>query len=176
MISQVSVYELAPENFADGQLNIPESNNGLADILDEASWLIKYLDRTRGPLGGIAGARIHPDFEEIHDGIPSWEDTRNWIISGEDYVTTFTFAGLCAQYAFCLNKAGNGDLANNYFSKAEDAFEWANTHFKTGDDLYNSRLYATAWLYKYSGINTYQNIFKSDYNLVSSKPYAAENR
>ncbi len=172
----MTAFELAPENFTDGQLNIPESNNGLPDILDEASWLISYLDRTRGPDGGIAGARIHPDFEEISDGIPSWEDIRNWIISGEDYVTTFTFAGLCAQFAFCLNMSGLGDLAGNYFSRAEDAFEWANTHFETGDDLYNSRLFAAAWLYKFSGINTYQNIFKSDYNLSSSKPYASENR
>lgn len=172
----LTAFELVPENFADGQLNIPESNNGIPDILDEASWLIRYLDRTRGPLGGIAGARIHPDFEEIQDGIPSWEDTRNWIISGEDYVTTFTFAGLCAQFAFCLNKVGQEDLANDYFTKAENAFEWANTHFETGDDLYNSRLFAAAWLYKFSGINTYQNIFKSDYTLISSKPYASENR
>jgi hypothetical protein len=172
----MTAYELTSENFADGELDIPESGNGIPDILDEASWLIHYLDRTRGPLGGIAGARIHPDFEEIGDGIPSWEDTRNWIISGEDYVTTFTFAGLCAQYAYCLKMAGLDTLADNYFIKAEDSFEWANTHFENGDDLYNSRLYASAWLYKFSGINTYQNIFKSDFNLISGKPYASENR
>jgi endoglucanase len=172
----MTAFELASENFADGDLNIPESSNGIPDILDEAAWLIGYLDRTRGPLGGVAGARIHPDFEEIADGIPSWEDTRNWIISGEDYVTTFTFAGLCAQYAFCLKMTGKNSLADNYFIKAEESFEWANTHFESGDDLYNSRLYAAAWLYKFSGINVYQNIFKNDYNLISSKPYASENR
>jgi len=172
----MTAFELAPENFADSQLNIPESGNSLPDILDEASWLIGYLDRTRGPLGGIAGARIHPDFEEIQDGIPSWEDTRNWIISGEDYVTTFTFAGLCAQFAYCLNIAGQGDLAYTYFAKAEAAFDWANIHHETSDDLYNSRLFAAAWLYKFSGISTYQDIFKGDFNLISSRPYASENR
>lgn len=172
----MTAFELASENFADGELSIPESGNGIPDILDEASWLIHYLDRTRGPLGGVAGARIHPDFEEIGDGIPSWEDTRNWIISGEDYVTTFTFAGLCAQYAYCLKMAGLDTLADNYFTKAEDSFEWANTHFENGDDLYNSRFYAAAWLYKFSGINTYQNIFKIDFNLISTKSYASENR
>lgn len=172
----MTAFELASDHFADGELNIPESGNGIPDILDEAVWLINYLDRTRGPEGGVAGARIHPDFEEIADGIPSWEDTRNWIISGEDYVTTFTFSGLCAQYAWCLKSIGKTSTAGEYFNKAEDAFEWANTHFKSGDDLYNSRLYAAAWLYKYSGINTYQNIFKNDYSLVSNKPYASENR
>jgi len=95
----MTAFELASENFADGELNIPESGNGIPDILDEAAWLINYLDRTRGPEGGVAGARIHPDFEDLNDGIPSWEDTRTWIISGEDYVTTFTLAGLCAKYA-----------------------------------------------------------------------------
>jgi len=172
----MTAFELASANFADGELNIPESGNGIPDILDEALWLISYMDRTRGPQGGIAGARIHPDFEDLADGIPSWEDTRNWIISGEDYVTTFTFAGLCAQYAYCSKLIGLESTASAYFIKAEDAFEWANTHYESGDDFYNSRLYAAAWLYKYSGINTYQNIFKNDYNLVSNKPYASENR
>ena len=172
----MTAYELAPGHFADGELNIPESSNGIPDILDEAVWLINYFDRTRGPEGGVAGARIHPDFEELADGIPSWEDNRSWIISGEDYVTTFTFSGLCAQYAFCLRMIGENSLAGSYFEKSEDAFEWANTHFQSGDDLYNSRLFAAAWLYKYSGINTYQNIYKDDYELVSGKPYAGENR
>ena len=172
----MTAFELASDHFTDGDLNIPESGNDIPDILDEAVWLINYFDRTRGPEGGVAGARIHPDFEEIADGIPSWEDTRNWIISGEDYVTTFTFSGLCAQYAYCLKLIGNNTLAAAYFQKAEDAFEWANTHFETGEDLHNSRLYAAAWLYKYSGINTYQNIFKNDYNLISNLSYAGENR
>jgi hypothetical protein len=172
----MTAFELASDHFADGDLNIPESGNGIPDILDEAVWLINYFDRTRGPSGGIAGARIHPDFEEIADGIPSWEDTRNWIISGEDYVTTFTFAGLCAQYAYCLEMAGQETLASEYFIKAENAFEWANSHFESGDDLHNSRLYATAWLYKYSGNATYQSFFKSDFQLSSNKSYAGENR
>jgi hypothetical protein len=172
----MTAFELAPDHFADGELNIPESGNDIPDILDEAVWLINYFDRTRGPEGGVAGARIHPDFEELADGIPSWEDTRNWIISGEDYVTTFTFSGLCAQYAWCLKQTGKNTLAGEYFKKAEDAFEWANTHFESGDDLYNSRLYAAAWLYKYSEVNTYQNIFKNDYTFNSGKSYASENR
>jgi endoglucanase len=29
-------FEMAPRNFRDGELNIPESGNGVPDVLDEA--------------------------------------------------------------------------------------------------------------------------------------------
>lgn len=171
----MSIYELYPEKFHDGELNIPESGNGIPDILDEARWLIDYFDRTRGPSGGIAGARIHPDFEDIADGVPSWEDTRNWIISGEDVVTTYTFAGMCAQLAWCYKISGNNTLASSFISKAESAFDWAESHKQQGEDLHNARLYASAWLYKYIGAAVFQNIFKQDYINQSSAEYASEN-
>ncbi|MCP3967876.1 MAG: hypothetical protein GY750_19630 [Lentisphaerae bacterium] len=34
----LSVYFMFPENFSDGQLHIPESGNGIPDIIDEAAW------------------------------------------------------------------------------------------------------------------------------------------
>lgn len=171
----MSIYEFYPEKFSDGELNIPESGNGIPDILDEARWLIDYFDRTRGPSGGIAGARIHPDFEDIADGVPSWEDTRHWIISAEDAVTTYTFAGMCAQLAYCYKMAGKTSLAGTFISKAENAFDWAEENRQTGEDLHNARLYASAWLYKYLGVPVFQDIFKQEYQNPSSEEYAAEN-
>ena len=38
-----TVYLMKPENFIDGQLNIPEGGNGIPDILDEAAWGVKHL-------------------------------------------------------------------------------------------------------------------------------------
>ena len=37
-IMLLSAYELAQDNFKDGELNIPESGNGIPDILDVAGW------------------------------------------------------------------------------------------------------------------------------------------
>lgn len=36
-------YDLNPEFFSDHQLDIPESGNGIPDILDEVSWALKWL-------------------------------------------------------------------------------------------------------------------------------------
>ena len=50
-------YEMAPRNFTDGELSIPESGNGVPDILDEAAWLPRFCYRLRHELmdrGGTA--------------------------------------------------------------------------------------------------------------------------
>lgn len=49
------VYELFPQKFRDGQLNIPESGNGIPDILDEAAVQIDLFRKTQTPEGGISG-------------------------------------------------------------------------------------------------------------------------
>ncbi|NJM14653.1 MAG: hypothetical protein HC896_04070 [Bacteroidales bacterium] len=36
-------YLIKANNFNDGELNLPESGNGIPDILDEARWLIRYF-------------------------------------------------------------------------------------------------------------------------------------
>ncbi len=41
------VYEMGPGKFRDGELNIPESGNGVPDILDEAAWLPRFCQRLR---------------------------------------------------------------------------------------------------------------------------------
>ena len=93
-------YELAPKNFRDGELNIPESRNGVPDILDEAAWLPRFCQRLRHELlrkgygtGGIglriAGDAFGDDEKTLPDGKKvgqgSWEDVhRTWAASGED--------------------------------------------------------------------------------------------
>ena len=49
------VYEMNPEAFIDRQFMIPESGNGLPDILDEAAFLLSYYLDTQWPDGGISG-------------------------------------------------------------------------------------------------------------------------
>ena len=58
-------FELSPQRFNDQQLNIPESGNGIPDILDEAVWgmlpWISSMDR-RGGVSGMIEARSHFKF------------------------------------------------------------------------------------------------------------------
>jgi hypothetical protein len=48
-------YELAPGKFADSQLNLPESGNGIPDILDEAEWGLDCWTRSMNAQGGVSG-------------------------------------------------------------------------------------------------------------------------
>lgn len=130
--SLMHAYELAPENFNDGELNIPESqemngfgNTRLPDILDEAVWLVDYFRHNIGPTGGIFGSRVHPDISDRSgltdaashesqgfvfkdDSRPlttSFADYRTWIVHGEDPRDSYAFASIAAQYVHCLKIA-----------------------------------------------------------------------
>lgn len=46
-------YDLYPEKFGDNEHNIPESGNGVPDILDEAKWQIDWLRDMQAPDGGV---------------------------------------------------------------------------------------------------------------------------
>lgn len=163
----LTVYELKPGNFADGELQIPESGNGIPDIVDEASWLVSYLKRTRGPTGGVAGGRVHaigprPDGKPEH-GFPSWEDTRTWYVYGEEPKLTFQYASLAAQLGHCLGMAGRKD-AGGWRKEAEGAYRWAERNMREGDEgkIGAARLLASAWLYKTTGGKRYHERFKAE--------------
>ncbi len=161
-------YEMAPQNFGDGELNIPESGNGVPDILDEAGWLIRYFRRNQQPDGGIAGGRVHSDFNEKPDAAPSWEDDRPWYVCGPDPQTSYLFAGLAAQYAYCLELAGIGDSTASLLEAARQAYQWAGAHHDVAPDekvkgatVQDLRMYAAASLFKLTGETGYQEDFRA---------------
>ena len=51
----LNAYEIAPGNFVDGQLNLPESGNGIPDILDEAVFGLEVWAKSMTPAGGVSG-------------------------------------------------------------------------------------------------------------------------
>lgn len=48
-----SAYELYPEKFPDDHMNIPESGNGIPDILDEAKWQTDWFRDMQAADGGV---------------------------------------------------------------------------------------------------------------------------
>ncbi len=50
----LSLYESQPGKFSDGQLQIPERNNSVPDILDEARWELEWLLKMQGADGGVS--------------------------------------------------------------------------------------------------------------------------
>ena len=181
-------YELAPRNFSDGELNLPEGINGVPDILDEAAWLPRFCYRLRHELiakgygtGGV-GLRVAGDaFGSDNPGNilqGSWRDTnRLWAVSGEDPWSTYRYAGTCAHLAYCLSLTGATDPAGiNWVSEAIEAYNWATTNTLAGDETLLSapvalklpRAYAAAALFRVTGNTNYQNQFTTDESSVTA--------
>lgn len=173
-------WDLAPGNFSDGELNLPESGNGLPDLLDEAAWLPRFCQRLRSELvkkgygsGGI-GLRVCGDhFGGDGEGVPSYLDVqRQWIASGEDPWSTYRYAGVAAHLAWCLKKAGLGDPEKvDWAREAAESWAWAAGHTKDGDEegrpaagypLRDARAYAAASLFRLTGQDAYQKSLARD--------------
>nr|AAG59608.1 endoglucanase Y [Clostridium cellulovorans] len=51
-------YEMFPETLKDNQFNIPESGNGVVDILDEARWEVEWILKMQDSVSGGFYARV----------------------------------------------------------------------------------------------------------------------
>jgi hypothetical protein len=173
-------WELKPENFRDGELNLPESGNGMPDILDEAAWLPRFCKRLRAELvargygsGGI-GLRVCGDhFGGDGEGVPSWKDVnRTWIVSGEDPWSTYTYAAVAARLAWALRKLGVADPEKaDWAREAVESWKWAAAHTgpedekgrpSSGGPIRDVRAYAAAALFRLTGEAEYQTKLTED--------------
>lgn len=180
------LYENYMDKFTDNELNIPESGNGVPDVLDEARWLIRCYKRIKDSIqvkgwgtGGVGGSRIMGDLwggDTRADGTTqgSWEDTaRTWVVSGEDPFITYKYAGLAAHYAWCLQLAGKTDPESvNWQQEAINAYNWATTNSNGNSSCHSfslrqMRMYAAASLYKLTGTVSYNTQYISDFNAES---------
>lgn len=191
-------YEMAPDNFTDRELNIPESGNGLPDILDEAAWLPRFCYRLRHELiekgygtGGL-GLRIAGDaFGGDEKSLPggknvgqgSWEDVnRIWVASGEDPWSTYRYAGAAAHLAYCLQLKKIKDPEGvNWAKEAEEAFDWARKNTKPSDDgksppLSEPRSYAAAALFRLTGKKEFEKQFADDNSDLTSNTILGDDR
>jgi len=188
----LTTYELFPQKFKDGELNIKESGNGVPDIVDEGMWLLHYWQRAKGPTGGIAGARVAADLDDTGkgDGKPSWQDPRKyWIVYGEDPAMSYRYAAIAAQAAWIYQQmqtrgalgsnVNAADSVKKWKTEAVNAYSWAKNNTLPGDEdidlsrygagkLADIRAHAAAALLKLSGETTYQNQFAADERLSPS--------
>lgn len=183
------MYEMAPRNFRAGELNIPESKDGLPDLLNEAAWLPRFLYRLRHELmareygtGGvglrIAGDAFGGDEKRLPDaqmvGQGSWEDVnRTWAASGEDPWSTYRYAGVAAHLAYCLQVAGARDPQGiDWAREAIEAYDWSQKNTRPGDEknalpVREPRSYAAAALFRLTGKKAYEQQFITDTARIS---------
>ncbi len=180
-------YELAPKNFRDGELNIPESGNGVPDILDEAAWLPRFCYRLRHELlrkkwgtGGI-GLRVAGDaFGGDGEGMPSWKDVnRLYVVSGEDAEATYSYAGVAANLAYCLELAGAKDPGGvDWQKEAIEAYKWAalNTPARHEPKVKDVRAYASASLYRLTRDRDFEQAYAKQSSDISATTLLNGNR
>ena len=175
----LSLYLLYPAKFTDGELTIPESGNGIPDIVDEGAWLLRFCHRLRIELlekgwgtGGV-GTRVFGDYwgtdllevngRTLAQG--SWQDTtRDWYVSGEDPFSTYRYAGGAAQLAEILAGLGKTDPEGiDWLAEARAAYDWARRNSHPADEarsvagatLGAHRAYAALGLYRVTGESSY---------------------
>jgi endoglucanase len=161
------VYELAPKNFRDGDLNIPESGNGIPDIVDEAKWGVDYYKRIQRADGGISCGL----FETLwpRPGETSWTDSMNWYMYAEDPKMSYRYASIASRLAWCLQMAGKPRLAPEYIASARKAYTWAEKNTRPGDEakVRDDRVNAAAALFRATGEAAYQEAFKKDLQVTT---------
>ncbi len=153
-------YEINPTAFADGQLNIPESGNGIPDMLDEALWNLAAWEQLQEADGGVrlgVESYRHPngiDFAD-NDPLPFWTYSRGTL-------HTTGVAGIFAQAARLVapfNAAKSDELRD----RAIRAYDYA---VANGADasFRGALLYATGELYRLTGQQKYKDTFEATWD------------
>jgi len=155
-------YELFPQKFRDGEQNIPESGNGLPDIIDEARWCLDYYRRIQRPDGGVSVGFYESSFPKI--GWTAATDPMKRYVYAEDPAQTYRYAAGACRLAWCLTLAGKPTLGTPYIAGARRAWAWAQRNTRPEDEakVRDLRFSAAAALYRATGEAVYLASFKID--------------
>jgi len=158
-------YFLTNGAIGDDNLGIPESGNGIPDIIDEARYEVDFWLRLRDGKGYSHGINnpdgtTHEFFQAGITGVAAWANAAN-----------------AAMLSNCFQIAGNTSLANRYRDSAIAAYTYAKSLSTTDQMLTNTqgvgagdmtgkdfKLMAAAFLYNVTGTSSYE----ADINALSS--------
>ncbi|MEO1299026.1 MAG: glycoside hydrolase family 9 protein, partial [Cyanobacteria bacterium J06636_16] len=162
--SMLELAELFPDYYDDVDLNIPESNNNLPDVIDEALWGLDFFKRLQLPNGGVRGgveSAEHPNRFEA-----SWQESLDIMVYAPDMWSSYKYAATAAYAAYVLQDI-DATKAQEYEDSALKAMEWAETELakvpqndKTYKEVYDERSLAAAELYRLSGSDRWHQVFQ----------------
>ncbi|MBI4180055.1 glycoside hydrolase family 9 protein, partial [bacterium] len=147
-------FEQRPDLFTDSQLTIPESGNGIPDLLDEALWSVagwEYLQEADGGVRQGAESWRHPwgIYYADEDPLPYWTYARN-------ANHTARVAGLFAQAA-SLVRPYNSAVSERLKGRAVSAWQWASANGASS----GPKFYASGELYRLTGDAAYKSAYES---------------
>lgn len=148
MADLLLAYELYPEVFSDGS-GIPESGNGIPDILDEIKyemdWLLIMQDkRTGGVYSGIVNGKEGGNVQA--PGIKS-------VMEPISLEATAFFAAIAAKFSY-IYEVYDADYAKECLRAADKA--WRYVEGERGIEDVEQRFFAAAELYRASGYSSYK--------------------
>lgn len=174
--------------FADGSMNIPESGNGIADILDESRWNVELMLKMQVPDGNKYAGMVH---HKAHDeswtalGVRPDQDKKKRYLQPPSTAATLNMAAVTAQAAR-LWKNIDPSFADQCLKASKKAYEAALKYpailapmdQQTGGGAYGDNdvsdefYWAACELYATTGDNAYLDEAKKkredkDKNLVS---------
>ena len=157
-----TVYLMKPQNFIDGQLNIPESGNGIPDILDEAAWGLKHLMAVQQQNGGVGTWFETTEHPGAGEGLPD-QDRRIYYISAPSRRGTLEYAAAVSTLALAMKKAGAE--SEKYLKSAVKAWNYA---LDRKNIFANGYIYQSKMIYYSEGMQLdAENLLKAGANLYA---------
>ncbi|OQA87418.1 MAG: Cellulose 1,4-beta-cellobiosidase precursor [Lentisphaerae bacterium ADurb.Bin242] len=118
----LAAYLFFPANFTDGQLNLPESGNGIPDIVDEALYGMEVWRKAQRPDGGV-GVWIEASSHPIQKN-PAL-DRQPYYLSAVTREGTMLYAAHAGMTALVLKKIGQQDKMKLWLDSAIRAYDFA---------------------------------------------------
>lgn len=125
--------DLTRAPYADDTMNIPESGNGVPDILDEAKWEMDWMMKMQVPsskdssLAGMVHHKIHDEKWTALGLLPS-EDPQTRYLRPVSTAATLNLAATGAQASRIWEGLGDSTYANKCLEAAETAWKAALKH------------------------------------------------
>ena len=158
----IELAELFPEYFDGLSLNIPESKDGLPDVVSEALFNLDCYRRMQTPEGGIRGGIESSEHPRHGEG--SWQESLDVIAYAPGVWSSHVYAGVAAQAAHLLEKR-RPRLAAEYRRSAVRAMEWAERELpkRAGKEdphrVADDRNLAAAELWRLTGEKRWHDLF-----------------
>ncbi|WP_338555147.1 glycoside hydrolase family 9 protein [Paenibacillus sp. KS-LC4] len=163
-------HDLFPNSYTDNQFNIPESGNGVPDILDEARWELEWILNMQDTNSGGFYAKVESmDNDNNMRAIRDKRDNVTNIRPTND--TAWAAAALAhasmayAEYdpAFAAQCLAAAQSAWSYLEQNPVNIKGPSGAYDTDSDK-DSRLVAAAALYRATGAAKYNNYFVNNYS------------
>ncbi len=179
--------DLAPQRFADGDLNIPESGNGIPDVLDELDWGMDWLLGMQDPADGGVWLRVA---SRTWDAVTPDLIATPRLLAEKTSHATAAFAAACALHARLI-RPYHPARADESLAAARRAWDFLASHadwpaegqryknpagVSAGDyadaSVLDNRLWAAAELYRTTGEAPYRAAFEALLPQVKLDPTA----